>query len=71
MEEKVVEDQRISVLDLSLQDTPARWWANHKALLKNWGDVKKAIKYRFQNKEHTGIRDVDRFPSCTTVQQRI
>jgi hypothetical protein len=33
MEEKVVEDQSISVLDLALQDTPARWWANHKDLL--------------------------------------
>jgi hypothetical protein len=51
MEEKVVEGQRISVLDLSLQDTPARWWANHKALLRNWDDVKQAIKYRFQDKE--------------------
>jgi hypothetical protein len=51
MEEKVVEDQRISVLDLSLQDTPSRWWANHKALVENWDDVKQAIKYRFQDKE--------------------
>jgi hypothetical protein len=51
MEEKVVEDQRISVLDLSLQDTPARWWANHKVLLRNWDDVNQAIKYRFQDKE--------------------
>jgi hypothetical protein len=47
IEEKVVEDQRISVLDLSLQDTPARWWANHKDLLNNLDDVKQAIKYRF------------------------
>jgi hypothetical protein len=31
MEEKIVEDQRISVLDLALQDTPSRWWTNHKA----------------------------------------
>jgi hypothetical protein len=52
MEEKVVEDQRIPILDLSLQDTPTRWWANHKALLRNWDDVKKYIKYRFQDNEH-------------------
>jgi hypothetical protein len=51
MEEKVAEAQRISVLDLSLQDTRTKWWANHKSLLKNWDDVKKAIKYRFQDKE--------------------
>jgi hypothetical protein len=51
MEENLVDDQRISVLDLSLHETPARWWANHKALLKNWDDVKQAIKYRFHYKE--------------------
>jgi hypothetical protein len=43
MEENIAEEQRISVLDLSLQDTPARWWTNHKALVENWEDVKKAI----------------------------
>jgi hypothetical protein len=39
MEENIVEDQRISMLDLSLQDTPTKWWANHKALVINWEDV--------------------------------
>jgi hypothetical protein len=47
VEEKVVADQRISVLDVAFQDTPARWWANHKALLRDWDDLKQAIKYRF------------------------
>jgi hypothetical protein len=51
MENKVVEDQRISVLDVSFQDTSARWWANHKSLLLYWDDVNQAIKYRFHNKE--------------------
>jgi hypothetical protein len=46
-----VEDQRILVLDLAIQDTPTRWWANHKDLLKNLDDVKEAIKYRFQDNE--------------------
>jgi hypothetical protein len=35
MEENIVEDQRISVLDLSLQDTPAKWWTNHKTPIGN------------------------------------
>jgi len=35
MEEKVLEDQRILVLDLAFQDIPTRWWANHKDFLKN------------------------------------
>ena len=51
MEEKVVEDQIISVLDVAFQDTPSRWWANHKSVLINWDEVKQAIKYRFHNKE--------------------
>jgi hypothetical protein len=68
MEEKVVEDQRISVLDIALHDTPARWWANQKSLLKNWDDVNQVIKYRFQDKEMPRIRDADGYPSCTTVQ---
>jgi hypothetical protein len=31
--------------------TKVRWWVDHKDLLKNWDDVKKSIKYRFQYKE--------------------
>jgi hypothetical protein len=43
MEEKITTDQRIFVLDLALQDTPARWWATHKALIMEWEDAKQAI----------------------------
>jgi hypothetical protein len=43
MEEKIAEDQRILVLDLALQDTPARWWTNKKSLVENWDDVKQDI----------------------------
>jgi hypothetical protein len=51
MEEKVVEDQIISMFDLSLQETPTRWWSNHKSLVENWEYMKQAIQYRFQDKE--------------------
>jgi hypothetical protein len=51
MEEKIAEDQRIVVLDLALEDTPARWWASHKEVIRNWEDVKHAIQCRFQDKE--------------------
>jgi hypothetical protein len=51
MEEKVVEDQRISIMDLALQNNLARWWANKKSLLRNWDDVKQDIKYMFQDNE--------------------
>jgi hypothetical protein len=51
MEEKVLEDQRVLVLDVAFQDTPSRWWDNNKALLRTWDDGKQDIKYRFQNKD--------------------
>jgi len=47
MEENIAEVKRILVLDLSLQDTTARWWTNNKSLVGNWDNV----IYRFQNKE--------------------
>jgi hypothetical protein len=52
MEENVREDQRISVLDIALQNTLARWWATHKSILRTWDEMKQAIKSRFWNKEH-------------------
>jgi hypothetical protein len=33
MEEKIGVDQRLLVIDLALQDNPARWWATHRALI--------------------------------------
>jgi hypothetical protein len=51
MEKNVVEDQRILVLDVAFQNTLARWWANHKSVLRTWDEVKQTIKYMFQNKE--------------------
>jgi hypothetical protein len=51
MEENVREDQRILVLDIAFQNTPARWWSTHKSLLRTWDEVKQAIKYMLWNKE--------------------
>jgi hypothetical protein len=51
MEENVREYQIILVLDVAFQNTPTRWWSNHKAILRTCDEVKKSIKYRFQNKE--------------------
>jgi hypothetical protein len=44
MEETMGEDQRISVLDISFQNTHARWWDNHKSALRTWDEVKQALK---------------------------
>jgi hypothetical protein len=51
MEETMGEDQSILVLDISFQNTPARWWATHKDTLRTWDEVKQALKYRFWNRE--------------------
>jgi len=51
MEENVIEDQRILVLDVSFWNTPARWWATHKSVIKMWDEVKQDIKYIFGNKD--------------------
>jgi hypothetical protein len=48
MEENIAMDQRIFVLDLSLQDTIARWWGTHKASIMEWEDTKQAIQFQFQ-----------------------
>lgn len=51
MEENVGEDKRISVLDISFENTRARWWATHKATLRTWDEVKQALMYSFWNRE--------------------
>jgi hypothetical protein len=51
MEEKLVMDQRIFVFYLALRDTPAIWWATHKALIMEWEDAKEAILCRFQRRD--------------------
>jgi dolichyl-phosphate-mannose--protein O-mannosyl transferase len=47
MKENVREDKKISVLDVAFQNTPSKWWMNHKAVLRTWDERKQAIKYRF------------------------
>jgi hypothetical protein len=51
MEEEIATDQRIYVLDIALQDTPARWWATHKSSILEWEDAKQAIQCQFQRSD--------------------
>ena len=51
MKEKITEEQRISVLDLALQDTPAKYWATHKASIIEWEDEKQTIRCQFQGRD--------------------
>jgi len=44
-------EQRISVLDIYLKDTPARWWATYKYSLLYWEDTKRDIRYKFVKRD--------------------
>jgi hypothetical protein len=73
MEETVGEDQRISVLDIAFQNTPARWWATHKAALRTWDEVKQALKYRFWNREQleSKCRWISTLHNCSVENQTL
>jgi hypothetical protein len=38
-EEEVLENQRLLTLDISLKETPARWWGEHKETIQNSSGV--------------------------------
>jgi hypothetical protein len=38
--EKLMLEKRLSVLDITLKDTPTRWWVTHRASLLYWEDAK-------------------------------
>jgi hypothetical protein len=74
MEENIAEEQRIYVLDLALQDTPARWWATHKASIIEWEDEKQAIRCQFQGRDRLkeemkiGFQDAQLFDDDLTLR---
>ena len=41
--EQIIPEQRIAALDLTFAETPARWWATHKATLHSWEDTAEAL----------------------------
>lgn len=44
----VMEPQRLLALDVSLRDTPVRWWTAHKISINNWGQYKRLMTVRFE-----------------------
>ena len=46
-EDKVLENQRFLALDLSLKDTPTRWWGAHKETITDWYQCKRLLCTRF------------------------
>jgi hypothetical protein len=47
LEDKVEVEQRISVLNIALKSSPARWRATHKEDLISWDEIKLALQYLF------------------------
>jgi hypothetical protein len=68
---KVVPEKRILVLDIALKDTPARWWATHRASLLDWEDAKRAIRYRFLRSDQVTTEMNMDFHVCTTVRWEV
>jgi hypothetical protein len=46
-EEEVLENQRLLSLDISLKETPERWWVSHKESIQDWYQCKRLLRIRF------------------------
>jgi hypothetical protein len=46
-EDEVLENQRLSALDLAFKATPARWWGTHKETITDWYQCKRLLRIRF------------------------
>jgi hypothetical protein len=42
-----LETQRLLVLDISLKETPKRWWGTHKDKIHDWYQCKRLLCIRF------------------------
>ena len=44
---RVVEEQKVSILDVSLRGTPMRWWDMHLNEFPNWHMVETTVIHHF------------------------
>jgi len=64
MDQDMLEDQRITLIDIAFMEILARWWKVHCKVLKYWRNAKHAMKERFGTKmdqpqdegKYTGIQ---------------
>ena len=47
---QVLAFERLKALDVSLQATPARWWASHKQNITTWKTCQRLLMIRFSEK---------------------
>ena len=48
-EREIPQEQRMSVIDLTVRATPARWWQAHREHIASWDDFKRLMAMRFSN----------------------
>jgi hypothetical protein len=46
-EYEMLDNQRILTLDITLKETPMRWWVAHKETVKDWYQCKNLLCIRF------------------------
>jgi hypothetical protein len=46
-EEEFLENQRLLALNISLKETPTRWWGSHKETIWSWYQCKRLLRIRF------------------------
>jgi hypothetical protein len=47
MKDEVLENHRLLSLDITLKETPTRWWGAHKEIVKDWYQCKQLLRIRF------------------------
>jgi hypothetical protein len=47
VEEHIMEEKRVATLDLTLEETPIRWWEIDKSTLHTWEDTIKVLQTHF------------------------
>jgi hypothetical protein len=52
-QDEVLENQRILALDITLKETPVRWWGEHKEIVKDWYQCKRLLRIRFGAEDGT------------------
>jgi hypothetical protein len=52
-EDEVLENHRLSTLDIALKATSTRWWGTHKETIKDWYQSKQLLHIRFGTKQRS------------------
>jgi hypothetical protein len=68
-EDEVLENQRLLALDITLKETPARWWGVHKETVKDWYQCKRLLCIRFGAEQ--GSNQLQRYDGQGTPEKHL